>query len=469
SAEASELCPFSCGLCSLHENAPALVNIVVTNRCDLSCWYCFFYMERAGYLYEPSIEEIEFMAERVGKQKYPAGVQLTGGEPLLREDLVEIVRAIRDKGVPYVQLNTNGIRLAVMFLENEEKAVNYAKSLAEAGVSAIYMSFDGVTPETNWKNHYEAPFALEAFRRAELNVVLVPTLLRGVNDHELGDMIRFAGKHIEVVRGVNVQPVSFTGRASRAERERYRITIPDVMRAVEDQTSGEIPRKSWFPVPIVAKLTRLMDFILGGDYLAWANHPVCGAATFAIVAERDENHVPRRFIALTDFFDVEGFIEYVDELRIEVEKRGGATLLDKARLLASIRRFVDASKLPRDIKPARLLAKFLLGANIEAVKEFLKHSLLIGAMHFMDLYNYDVERVKKCNILYALPDGRLVPFCAFNVLPDRYREEVQRRFSKPVTKASTREVFKYDRGKYIESILKHPIYLSYYRGILSGL
>ncbi|MGC8593969.1 MAG: radical SAM protein, partial [Nitrososphaeria archaeon] len=103
-------------------------------------------------------------------------VQITGGEPTLRDDLPEIIRMIKQEGIDHVQLNTNGINIALH--------PELARVYKEAGVSNLYMSFDGVTPKTNPKNHWEAPYAIEACRKANLGVVLVPTVIKSVNDHE---------------------------------------------------------------------------------------------------------------------------------------------------------------------------------------------------------------------------------------------------------------------------------------------
>ncbi|MEM4246370.1 MAG: radical SAM protein, partial [Candidatus Bathyarchaeia archaeon] len=107
-------CPFSCGLCREHVNHTALGNVLLTNRCDLNCWYCFFYAEKSGYVYEPTLEQIREMF-RVLRSERPVpcnAVQLTGGEPTLRDDLVEIIRIAKEEGIDHVQLNTDGIRLA---------------------------------------------------------------------------------------------------------------------------------------------------------------------------------------------------------------------------------------------------------------------------------------------------------------------------------------------------------------------
>src|SRR3989338_8919038 len=186
-------CPTDCGLCAEHESHTGLGNIVVTNRCDLTCWYCFFYAKEGEPIYEPTMDQISFMLKRMKNEK-PVGcnsIQFTGGEPTLREDLPEIVKTAKEIGYSHVQLNTNGISLC----HNPE----LAKNLKAAGVSNLYMSFDGMTPQTDPKNYWEAQGALDNCHKAGIGVVLVPTVIGGVNDHELGDIIRFAAGNIDVI------------------------------------------------------------------------------------------------------------------------------------------------------------------------------------------------------------------------------------------------------------------------------
>ena len=468
-------CPYSCGLCSLHENHSALVNIVVTNRCDLSCFYCFFYAERAGYIYEPSIEDIRRMVRAVRRQKEKSDVhvniQITGGEPTVREDLLDVVKAIKEEGADYIQLNTNGITVARKYIDDREEAIKYVRGLREAGVSVVYMSFDGVTPKVNWKNHYEAPFALRAFKEGGLdNVVLVPTVIRTINDHEVGDIIRFAGKHIDVIRGVNFQPVSLTGMMRKHERMRMRITIPDVIKRIEEQTNGQIPMKAWYPVPVVSKFVKVIDALTGKLYDTLSNHPMCGSATYVVVDGRDANGVPRRFIPITDFLDVEGFVEMLDEERLIIESNGSRLARMKAamRILAKSRRYIDLERMPKDLNIYKIIVKIFLLRNYQAIKEFHKKTLFLGMMHFMDRYNYDITRLRRCNIHYALPDGRLVPFCAFNVLEELYRDNIQKMYAKARVERirGFNPGEKYDRRRYIKRILSSPIYREAYKGII---
>ncbi len=409
-------CPFECGLCKRHKSHTALANLVVTNRCDLACWYCFFYRKRGERVYEPSLAQIRKMLRSLKKQEPVActAIQLTGGEPTLREDLIEIVRLCKREGFEHVQLNTNGIRLS--------RDIELVKRLREAGVGTLYLSFDGVTPQTNPKNHWEIPAVLENCRIARIGVVLVPTLIRGVNDREIGEMIRFACDNIDVVRGINFQPVSIVGMVPQRERSRMRLTIPDAILEIEKQTRDEIARFDFFPVPCVSSITHLVEALSGKPQYELSAHFACGAATYVF---KDENG---KIIPVTRFIDVPELFKTLERAAEEV--RGGKNkTLAKLELAYAVRKLVNDERKPRKLEATRILSDVLLKGSYDGLREFHHNSLFIGMMHFMDLYNYDVERVERCCIHYAMPDGRVVPFCAFNVLPQQYRDSVQKKYS----------------------------------------
>ncbi|RLI73358.1 radical SAM protein [Archaeoglobales archaeon] len=411
-------CPFSCGLCKIHKSHTALLNIVLTNRCDLACWYCFFYAKRAGYIYEPSVGQIRRMV-RIAKNEKPIGcnaVQLTGGEPALRDDLVDIIKAIREEGIEHVQLNTNGIRLAL-----EE---GFASEIREAGVNTVYLSFDGVDETTNPKNHREIPKILENCRRAELGIVLVPTVIKGVNDHQLGDMVRFGAENIDIIRGVNIQPVSLVGSMPKKEREKVRITIPDVIIRIEEQTDGEISREDFYPVPSVVPISYFVESLTGQPQYELTTHFACGMATYAF-KEND------KLIPITRFVDVEGLFEYLLEKSEEL-KHSRIKTIRALKGIIDLRRFVDFEKAPKEFDISKILFDVLVRHDYTTLGEFHVRSLFIGLMHFQDLYNYDISRVKRCAIHYATPDGKIIPFCAFNVLPEIYRDKIQAEHGIPV-------------------------------------
>ena len=217
----SDTCPTACGLCSNHHSGTLLANIDLTNRCNLDCDFCFANARACGFVYEPSFGEIVSMMQVLRNEKpvpTPA-VQFSGGEPTMRDDLVNIVKKAKELGFPQVQIATNGVKLA--------NNPVLAQQLKDAGLSTVYLHFDGVTPATNpfLKIHLKA---LENLNKAGVGVVLVPTIIKGRNDQEVGKILKFAADHISIVRGVNFQPVAFTGAAKDEDVEKERITIPSL-------------------------------------------------------------------------------------------------------------------------------------------------------------------------------------------------------------------------------------------------
>jgi uncharacterized radical SAM superfamily Fe-S cluster-containing enzyme len=414
----SPVCPKDCGLCSLHKSHTALANIVLTTRCDRNCFYCFFYAERLGYVYEPSMGQIREMLSKLRGEKPVRcnAIQLTGGEPTLRKDILEIIRLCKEEGFEHVQLNTNGVRIS--------QSPGFARKLREAQVSTLYLSFDGLTPKTNIKNHWEIPGVLKNCREADIGIVLVPTVIKGQNDNQIGDILKFGFKNNDVVRGVNFQPVSLVGMMPRKEREEKRITIPDVINNLEKQTRGQVTRDDFYPVPSMLRITNFVECMTGKAEYDLSPHFACGMATYIF----RENG---KMIPITRFVDIEGLLEYLDELGTEVKHKQGKLVrgFGKVRagtsLLFKLNSFMDKDKAPQGISLGKIIYNALVKHNYKALGDFHHKSLFVGMMHFQDLYNYDIERVKRCCIHYAMSDGRIVPFCAFNVIPEWYRDKDQ--------------------------------------------
>ncbi len=410
------VCPKDCGLCSLHKSHTALGNIVVTNRCDLQCFYCFFYAKAMGYVYEPTQEQIRAMLRSMADTK-PVGanaVQLTGGEPCLRDDIIDIIKIAREEGYEHVQLNTNGLRLA--------NDAGFAKSAREAGASTVYLSFDGVTARTNPKNHWEIPGVLKNCRDAGLGIVLVPTVINNVNDQEVGDILDFGIKNIDIVRGINYQPVSLVGRITKADIKKYRITIPDVIKRLEEQTEGMVARSDFYPVPTVSALTHFVEAVTKKPHYELTIHFACGAATY-IFQDDDGKITP-----LPRFVDIKGLMEYLNERADDINS-GKSKMWALLKTVKDIGKFINKEKQPKGLKLSSILGNILVKKDYTALGSFHKKSLFIGMMHFMDKFNFDVERVKRCCIHYAVPDGKILPFCTFNVIPEWYRDGIQKKFS----------------------------------------
>jgi hypothetical protein len=424
-------CPHNCGICPTHKTTTILANIDVTNRCNQHCPICFANSASAGYLYEPSFEQIYEMMVRLRSQKpvpCPA-VQFAGGEPTMRKDIVELVKAANELGFPQIQMATNGIKLA--------KSLELCTQLYEAGLKTVYLQFDGVTekPYKIARGYNALPLKLQAIencRRSGLNsIALVPTLARGVNDDQVGDIIRFAAANNDVIKGINFQPVSFAGRIDRSERERMRITIPDVLHLIEEQTEGEIAASDFYPVPFVVPISRFVSAEKGAPYAEFSVHPHCGTGTYVYIEKG-------KMLPITRFIDVEGLLELVKELAESIESRKRIKSLEKVtaigKLVKDMPKFIDNEAAPRNVNVRKLFIDVLKDGTDEATKEFHRNTLFIGTMHFQDHYNMDFERIQRCGIHYATPDGRIIPFCTYNSL---HREEVERKFAQPL-KASHR-------------------------------
>jgi uncharacterized radical SAM superfamily Fe-S cluster-containing enzyme len=406
-------CPYDCGICPEHKSHTSLAIIDITNRCNLKCPVCFANASAAGYVYEPTADQVAGMLENLHNNKpVPAtALQFSGGEPTIREELFDFVRKAKEIGFKHVEVNTNGVRIAA--------DPEYAKKLKEAGVSTIYLQFDGLTPEAykfiRGLDLLETKMkAIENLRQAGYaSIVLVVTLVKGVNDQQLGDIIKFAAENFDVIRCVNVQPVSLCGRLPQQEREKMRITIPDFMRLVEEQTSGDIKASDFYPVPIVVPVSKAVGELKGKRYVEFTTHPHCGMATFVFI----ENG---KMTPITRYGNIEKFVGslkgvYADALKGDKSKA-------KIRLAGSARH-IKFSFL------RKYLFKVLTTGDYNSLGDFARNALMISSMHFMDPYNFDLERVQRCGIHYAVPDGRIIPFCTMNSI---HRAEVEKKLGIPI-------------------------------------
>ena len=226
-------CPYDCGLCTEHLRKGCCMLLELTNRCNLRCPVCF---AAAGEKPERdlSLEQIGEQYDFLMAHGGPFNIQLSGGEPTLRDDLPEIIRLGRDKGFEVFQLNTNGLRLA--------SEAGYAQGLKAAGLNTVFLQFDGLEDSVYITLRGRALLetklrAIDSCAKAGLGIVLVPVIAPGVNDGQVGDIIRFALERMPEVRGVHFQPISYFGRCG-LERPGLPITIPRMLRLIEAQTGG---------------------------------------------------------------------------------------------------------------------------------------------------------------------------------------------------------------------------------------
>jgi len=378
--EVNQGCPYDCGLCPEHRQQSCCVLLEVTRRCDLHCPVCF---ADAGNHPPPdlSMGEISAWYQRLLAAGGPFNVQLSGGEPCVRNDLPEIIRLGRSYGFTFFQLNTNGLRLA--------RDAAYLAELKDAGLSTVFLQFDGTRDAIHKTIRgrdlmAEKMAAIQHCETLGVGVVLVPTLIPGVNTEDIGSIIRLALAHMPVVRGVHFQPISYFGRYPESPANESRITIPEIIRAIEKQTDGLILAASFCPP--------------GGENAACSFHG--------------------NFVQMPD-----GALKALTRHKTSscccqpVEAAQGAA---RSREFVAEHWSTPASQLdlPASSGPS-------LGEWDVFLERKRTHTFCISGMAFQDAWTLDLERLRDCYIHTASPDGRLVPFCAYN-LTDRQGRSLYR-------------------------------------------
>jgi len=259
------------------------------------------------------------------------------------------------------------------------------------------------------------------------SIVFVPTIVKGVNDDQVWPILHYALENMDVVRGVNFQPVAFTGRMTHEELSKGRYTLPDLAKDMEKQSGGKIKTTDWFPVPAVSAISELWVALYGDPKITLTTHTHCGIATYMFVKD------PDNVIPVTRFVDVDNLFVELSELAKKAEGKK-LKVLSKVKAYSLLKKYLKEEELPEGMSAIDFL-KSMQGVLSESTKtELAKFSwrmMYVGAMHFMDSYNYDIERVKRCMIHYTTPDGKIIPFCAYNSGPV-YRTEVEKKFSVPI-------------------------------------
>lgn len=366
--EIKDGCPYDCGLCSDHRQHTCSVLLEVTQRCDLGCPVCFADSgaDRSG---DWAMTQIAAWYERLLDSGGPFNIQLSGGEPCMRDDLPEIIQLGRTYGFSYFQINTNGLRLA--------RDVEYLTRLRDAGLSTIYLQFDGmrnsVYQAIRGRALLDQKLALiSRCAEQEVGVMLVPTLIPGINTTEIGNIIRFALANMPTVRGVHFQPISYFGRYPEAPDDAARITIPEVIREIEIQTNGLISANSLCP-------------------------PGC---------ENSACSFHGSYILMPD-----GSLKALTRHKTESCCCKPSPASEGA---AKARAYVAANwSIPSPASGAA--ASSDMGDLDVFLERKRSHTFCISGMAFQDAWNLDLERLRDCCIHVASPDGRLVPFCAYNL------------------------------------------------------
>lgn len=399
-------CPFDCGLCPEHRQHTCCVVLDVTARCNLACPICFASAGESAPS-DPGLDEILQWCRRLLQLGGPFNIHLSGGEPTVRRDLPEIIRGIRALGFTYIQLNTNGVRLAA--------DSQYAAELKDAGLTCVFLQFDGVSDDA-YRAIRGRPLLETKLRAIDhcgshaLGVVLVPTLVPGVNTQQIGGILRTALRLAPCVRAVHFQPVSYFGRFPEGRTDHDRITIPEVIRLIEQQTDAAFKMEHFYP--------------------ASGENPYCSFhGKFWIDEEMEIRPAPRpqSTSCCGSAVDAAPLVQL------------GASRQQPGEGARRAQQFVARHwSYPSFTEPDH--PQNLHGVDTSSFDAFLAHkktSFCISGMAFQDAWNVDLDRLRECFLHVLSPEQKLVPLCAYNLTSvtgrTLYRRSVRDRSTQEVT------------------------------------
>ncbi|HEX3643660.1 MAG TPA: radical SAM protein [Ktedonobacteraceae bacterium] len=374
-------CPLDCGLCTDHEQHTCLALVEITEACNLRCPTCFANSDVGRFA---PLAEVEKMLDTVVENEgYADVVQFSGGEPTIHPQLFEILEMARKKRIKAMMINTNGVRIA-----RDEEFVR--RLSAFKGNFEVYLQFDGFRQST-----YEALRGLdlrESKMRAianltkyEIPINLTATLKRNVNEDEIGEIIKF-GIAEKMVRGITFQPITNVGRHGDFNAL-DRTTIPDVIRAIDEQTGGMFRQTDFVPLPC---------------------HSDCISMTYAYVKGKKVRPLPR-YIDVKSYLDVIG-----NQINFRVEDMKGVVGSALMRLWSASMPLSTVNAL-HDFSCCLPVAPQAL-SQAEHGSLLYENMFRIVIIAFMDAWNFDVRSAKKCCVHHVLPDGKIMPFCSYNTL-----------------------------------------------------
>ena len=370
-------CPYDCGLCTEHEQHTCVGLVEITSSCNLKCPMCYASSGPGGehLSFEEAIRSIDRLVQVEGRAEV---CQLSGGEPTIHPDFLRIFDYACRQPIDVVMVNTNGIRLAhdAEMLDALERWKHRIE---------VYFQFDGFSDESSLALRGESLVetklkALDALGRRGIRATLVCTLQPGVNDHEIGNIVRF-GLERPWITGISFQPATYSGRHVLPEELERRITFPDVIRGVAEQTGGLFREDDFLPLPCA--------------------HPNCHSLTYAFRSGG-------RVVPLSRFIDARNHLEILANGILFTRNRARQLIEQYLGKLGCCGHDLDPSAAGTEFF-ARALAEDLGPADV----------FRITITSFLDAYNFDVRRLMKCCIHHVLPSGHVIPFCAYNVL---YRE-----------------------------------------------
>ena len=371
-------CPYDCGLCPDHMQHSCLTIIEVGDHCNLRCPVCYADSgpHRPGF---HDLATLERMLDAiVANEGEPDVVQISGGEPTLHPRFFDILDAAKARPIRHLMLNTNGIRIA-----NEDGFVERLATYAPG--FEIYLQWDSLDPVALRRLRGVdlsgvRRRALERLNDAGLATTLVMTVARGVNDHEIGSVIDFAAKQ-PCVRGVTLQPVQSAGRTENYDAAEQRLTLTGVRSKMLEQSA----------------------LFQAGDVIPVPCNPDALAMAYALKTDAGITPLTRHLPPET----------------LLAGQRNTIVFERDPDLKERVFKLFSTSHGPES--QARALGDLLCCLpSVSAPELSYANVFRVLIMQFIDAWNFDVRAMKKSCVHIVQPDGRIVPFEAFNLL---YRDD----------------------------------------------
>src|SRR5882672_4741807 len=415
------------GSATIQHGRGSVLTVDLTNRCNMMCDPCFMDANQVGFVHELPWQDIQMVLDNAIsiKPRRQMSVQFSGGEPTISPYFLDAVRYSRKVGYNSVQAATNGIE----FAKNPE----FAKQAAEAGLRYAYLQFDGIGNEANSHravgNLFDVKLrAIENLYSAGVDIVPVVTIINGVNNEQVGSVVRFALDNPKKIPFLSFQPVSFTGRDEAVTPERraaQRYTLANLAHDVKNQTGLGEPVRDWFPISFMSTFSDFADLVHGPNadwgQLSCGCHPNCGIG-MAVMCDKET----KEYRPVTAFLNA-------DRLARDVAKINDGARSKKMSVLGvslALLRNYNPYEAPTHFRLSDLVAKFdkcfgMTGkkygkvtgdrtmADIEQRRRDRWNFLFIAGMWFQDLFNYDFRRTEQCIIPYATQEGE-ISFCAYN-------------------------------------------------------
>src|ERR1700735_3370563 len=333
----------------------SVLTIDLTNRCNMMCDPCFMDANQVGFVHELTWDEIKTMLDNAItiKPRRQMSVQFSGGEPTLSPYFLDAVSYARKVGYNSVQAATNGIEFA--------KSKEFAKAAAEAGLRYAYLQFDGIGNAANSHRKVGNAFdvklqAIHNLYEAGVDIVPVTTIINGINNEQVGNIIRFALDNPKKINFLSFQPVSFTGRDEAVSDERraaQRYTLSHMAHDVKNQTGLGEPVRDWFPISFMSTFSDWADMVHGPDndwgQLSCGCHPNCGIGMALMIDKETKEAAP-----VTSFLNADRLAKDVAKIN---DAARGKTLSVIGAALALLRNY-EPKNAPTHFSIFSLLTKF---------------------------------------------------------------------------------------------------------------